>query len=72
MKSPPTMTQAEVLRYELRTFQQDHRDLDEAIHALQESRRVDMLTLQRLKRRKLALKDKIARISDALNPDIIA
>jgi len=72
MKTPPTMTQTEVLRYELRTFQQDHRDLDEAIHALQDAGRVDMLTLQRLKRRKLALKDKIARISDALNPDIIA
>lgn len=72
MKPPPTMSHDELLRYELRTFQQDHRDLDEAIHALQESRRVDMLTLQRLKRRKLALKDKIARISSDLNPDIIA
>lgn len=72
MKTPPTMSHDELLRYELRTFQQDHRDLDDAIHALQESRRVDMLTLQRLKRRKLALKDKIARISSDLTPDIIA
>lgn len=72
MKLPPTMSNDELLRYELQTFRQDHRDLDEAIHALQESGRADLLTLQRLKRRKLALKDKITRISDALNPDIIA
>ncbi|MCF6306294.1 MAG: DUF465 domain-containing protein [Rhodobacteraceae bacterium] len=72
MKTPPTMSHNELLRYELQIFRQDHRDLDEAIQALQDAGRVDMLTLQRLKRRKLALKDKIARISSDLNPDIIA
>jgi len=72
MKLPTTMTHEELLRYELQTFRQDHRDLDEAIDALQQTARPDMLTLQRLKRRKLALKDKIARMEDELNPDIIA
>ncbi len=72
MKTPPTMSRTELLRYELQIFRQDHRDLDEAIQALQDAGRVDMLTLQRLKRRKLALKDKIARMSSALTPDIIA
>ncbi len=72
MKTPPTMSRNELLRYELQIFRQDHRDLDEAIQALQDAGRVDMLTLQRLKRRKLALKDKIARFSSDLTPDIIA
>ncbi len=72
MKTPATMTPNEVLRYEMQIFQQDHRDLDEAIDALQEAQRVDMLTLQRLKRRKLALKDKITWLSNQINPDIIA
>ena len=62
----------EVLRVELEVFRREHRDLDEAIRALQEKGTADQLTLQRLKKRKLRLKDLIAQIEDRLTPDIIA
>ena len=48
------------------------RDLDAAIHALEETGRPDQLTLRRLKKQKLALKDQMVRIEDQLIPDIIA
>lgn len=66
------MKSEEVLRYELQVLKRAHRDLDEAIAALQESGLDETLTLKRLKKRKLALKDKIAAIEDRLFPDIIA
>jgi hypothetical protein len=50
----------------------EHRDLDDAISALEHHTRPDQLTLRRLKKQKLALKDQIARIEDELTPDIIA
>lgn len=56
----------------LRLLRHEHRDLDEAILALEATVRCDMLALRRLKKRKLALKDQIARIEDSLIPDIIA
>lgn len=62
----------DVLRTELEVFRREHRDLDEAIRALQETGTADQLTLQRLKKKKLQLKDKIAQIEDRLTPDIIA
>ena len=62
----------EVLRVELEVFRREHRDLDEAIQALQEQGKADALTLQRLKKKKLRLKDQIAMIEDRLTPDIIA
>jgi hypothetical protein len=67
-----SMKTDEVLRVELEVFRREHRDLDEAIHALVEKGTADQLTLQRLKKKKLALKDKIALIEDRLTPDIIA
>ncbi|WP_158968967.1 YdcH family protein [Chachezhania sediminis] len=67
-----SMKTEEVLRFELEVFRQQHRDLDEAIHALVERGTSDQLTLQRLKKQKLQLKDRIARIEDWLTPDIIA
>jgi len=66
------MSRAEVLKVELEMRQDEHRDLDAAIEALHEKGRVDPLTLIRLKKRKLALKDQISRIEDELTPDIIA
>lgn len=72
MTQSPQMPREEVLQIKLEQLRQEHRDLDEAIHALHERGRVDALTLQRLKRQKLALKDQIARIEDQLTPDIIA
>ena len=67
-----SMKTDDVLRFELEVFRREHRDLDEAIVALTEKGTADQLTLQRLKKKKLALKDRIALIEDRLKPDIIA
>jgi hypothetical protein len=60
------------LREQLARLQQLHRDLDAAIAALQDSPRADIIQLQRLKKRKLQLRDRITFIEDELTPDIIA
>ncbi len=67
-----SMKSDEVLRVELEEFRRQHRDLDEAITALQEKGTADALTVKRLKQQKLRLKDHIAQIEDRLYPDIIA
>ena len=67
-----SMKTDDVLRTELEVFRREHRDLDEAIRALQGTGTADQLTLRRLKKKKLRLKDKIAQIEDRLTPDIIA
>lgn len=66
------MQSDEVLRVELEVLRQEHRDLDSAIAALTDRAAADQLTISRLKKQKLSLKDKIARIEDKLTPDIIA
>jgi hypothetical protein len=66
------MEPMEVLRVKLEVLKREHRDLDEAIHALETAGRPDQLTLRRLKKQKLRLKDQIARLDDILTPDIIA
>jgi hypothetical protein len=60
------------LRGQLARLRQEHRDLDVAISALAESPGSDILQVQRLKKRKLVLKDRISHIEDQLTPDIIA
>jgi hypothetical protein len=50
----------------------EHRDLDAAIDSLERELASDQLQLARLKKRKLRLKDEIARLEDVLVPDIIA
>jgi hypothetical protein len=60
------------LRQQLARLQQEHRDLDAAIAALQDAPGRDILQVQRLKKRKLYLRDRIAFIEDQLTPDIIA
>jgi hypothetical protein len=67
-----SMKSEEVLRVELEEFRRQHRDLDEAIEALEEKATSDPLTIKRLKQQKLRLKDRIAWIQDRLTPDIIA
>ncbi|MES2601200.1 MAG: DUF465 domain-containing protein [Pseudomonadota bacterium] len=57
---------------ELAQLQQEHRDLDVAIEALHQSPAPDLLRLQRLKKRKLQLRDRISFIEDQITPDIIA
>jgi len=72
MNTPNHMSQNEVLQVKLEVLKREHRDLDEAIAALQERPVSDQLTVKRLKKKKLALKDRIQAIEDQLTPDIIA
>ncbi|GGC64106.1 hypothetical protein GCM10010994_23440 [Chelatococcus reniformis] len=60
------------LAAELSRLKQEHRDLDSAIEALASAGTGDLLQLQRLKKRKLGLKDRIIHLEDRLTPDIIA
>ncbi|NJL07612.1 MAG: DUF465 domain-containing protein [Bacteroidales bacterium] len=60
------------LRAQLSRLKQEHRDLDAAIAALEAMAGFDRLQVQRLKKRKLSIKDRIGEIEDQLFPDIIA
>jgi hypothetical protein len=60
------------IRRELAELRQEHRDLDLAIAAMIESGIIDTIRIQRMKKRKLALKDRIAALEDKRLPDIIA
>ncbi|PLX35888.1 MAG: hypothetical protein C0606_17515 [Hyphomicrobiales bacterium] len=60
------------LRYELAQLREEHRDLDDSIRALIETGRGENLQIQRLKKRKLSIKDRISAVEDQLLPDIIA
>jgi len=62
----------EAAQRKLTERQTEHRDLDDVIDRLVEDRPFDQLTLQRLKKRKLALKDEITALENLLLPDIIA
>ncbi len=71
--TPPRKMHAdEVLRVKLEMLRREHRDLDEAIRALEEKGTVDALMVRRLKKQKLGLKDRISALEDQLTPDIIA
>ncbi|MCJ2136325.1 DUF465 domain-containing protein [Methylobacterium sp. J-026] len=60
------------LEVELARLREEHRDLDSAIEALEHSVAGDQLQIQRLKKRKLTLRDRIFHIEDMITPDIIA
>ena len=60
------------LQEQLGRLQQEHRDLDDAIASLQQTAPFNQLQLQRLKKRKLMLKDQMTQIESKLLPDIIA
>jgi hypothetical protein len=60
------------VRRELAELRQEHRDLDAAILAMSESAHPDTIQIQRMKKRKLVLKDRISGLDDRLLPDIIA
>jgi hypothetical protein len=60
------------IRARIEIARRDHRDLDAAIEALRTMPMVDMIQLQRFKKRKLKLRDEIAMLEDMLIPDIIA
>ena len=56
----------------LKEYEQEHSDLDQILIQLQEKHTVDFLQIQRLKKRKLVLKDRIGQIQNELEPDSIA
>ncbi len=62
----------DAVRERLTRLQSEHRDLDEVITHISESGNFDQLQIQRLKKRKLMLKDQISRLESRLVPDIIA
>lgn len=62
----------DLLKARLAVLREEHQDLGAAIAALIAQPSTDQLRIQRLKKKKLLLKDEISRIEDALIPDIIA
>ena len=66
------MTQADQLMQKLKEYEEEHRDLDQILIQLQDKHTVDFLQIQRLKKRKLVLKDRIIDLRNKLEPDIIA
>jgi hypothetical protein len=69
---PRIMEDLDALRRRLAEMMSEHRDLDDVIARLGERTPVDQLQMQRLKKRKLLLKDQIAYIESRILPDIIA
>ncbi|MEQ8322648.1 MAG: DUF465 domain-containing protein [Rhodospirillales bacterium] len=67
-----TDTDTQSLQKQLNDLQLEHRDLDDVIEHLIETRPFDQLQIQRLKKRKLSLKDQIRKLESQLLPDIIA
>jgi len=63
---------ADAIKARLEALKSEHRDLDEVIDRLIEKAPFDQLQLQRLKKRKLGLKDQIIKLESRLIPDIIA
>ena len=72
MNVSPTMEEDEVLRVELDVLRRAHRELDDAILALEAEGSRDMLGIRRRTKEKLHLKDRIRVLEDRLLPDIIA
>jgi hypothetical protein len=66
------MDDVETVRRRLETLKQEHRDLDDVIARITEAGPFDQLQVQRLKKRKLVLKDQITKLESELHPDIIA
>jgi len=62
----------EVLRKKLEELRLEHRDLDDIIHRLHMTGGIEQMQLQRLKKRKLRLKELILKIENELIPDILA
>ncbi len=72
MTNAPLAANDEALQQKLVELRQEHQDLDASVVALGLLPLKDQLLIARLKRRKLALRDQIARIEDQLTPDILA
>jgi hypothetical protein len=68
----PSADQDVVLRVRIAKLRQEHQDLDDAVHALEQSQHPDQIQIARLKKKKLILRDEIKLLEDQLTPDIIA
>ncbi len=66
------MDDVETVRRRLEALKQEHRDLDDVIARITDTGPFDQLQVQRLKKRKLILKDQITKLESELHPDIIA
>ncbi len=66
------LTDRDTLLRRLNELRSEHRDLDTVVSRLSELKPVDLLQIQRLKKRKLKLKDEVAWLESRLLPDIIA
>jgi len=62
----------EALQRQLADLRAEHRDLDDAINALAEQSHINQIQIQRMKKRKLGLKDQIIQLENLILPDIIA
>ncbi len=62
----------QLLKARLHVLESEHRDLDDVIERLSDDKPFDQLQLQRLKKRKLVLKDEITQVKSQILPDIIA
>jgi hypothetical protein len=60
------------IRARIVTLREEHQDLDDAVRALEATPLPDQLRVARLKKKKLMLRDQIAKLEDRLTPDIIA
>ena len=67
-----TLEERQAASAEVERLREEHRDLDAAISALSATGPRDQIQIQRLKKRKLALRDRIGHLEDQLTPDIIA
>ncbi len=67
----PWISNVEALKAKIADLKKEHRELDEAIAKLEQGGS-DGIRMQRMKRRKLSLKDQIAKLESQLLPDIIA
>jgi hypothetical protein len=72
MEKELTQEERAALVAHIERLREEHRDLDDAIEALRDAGQADQLQLQRLKKRKLLLRDKLSMLEDQLTPDIIA
>jgi hypothetical protein len=66
------LTDRDTLLRRLHELRSEHRDLDTVIARLSDQGSIDQLQLQRLKKRKLVLKDEISWLESGLIPDSIA
>lgn len=60
------------IRSQIAELREEHQDLDDAVRALETLPMPDQLQIARLKKKKLTLRDQIAKLEDKLTPDIIA